>query len=230
MVKGLKTTSKSSTTNNRKKVVKKISKKDASKNNERKLIVFSFILVSLLILLGISLTYAYFSRYYSVEGEEPKTNVETGKLDVDFLTSEYINNKNAKLIDDGSAYTQAEKTHFSVTRSSLNTVEQVYYTLQLVDIKISNNLKSSYFKWRLYETTEIDADTEPLNYGDFKDINCDDDSVCTLDLYDTKIPLASTVTDDFVLLVWLSNEESKNQTELLNGDFSAKVQVTAVNN
>ena len=208
--------------------------KDTSKKKDRKLLIWSVILVCLLILLGISLTYAYFARDFSIEGEEPETVVETGKLDIDFITSEYIKNDDAKLIDDSVAYREADKTQFSVTRSALNTVEYVYYTLQLVDINISDNLKSPYLKWRLYETADITADTKPLNYGDFSDLNCftneEGKETCAMDLFDTKIPLAKTVTDDFVLLIWLSNDDSKNQTELLKGNISAKVQVTAVNN
>ena len=205
---------------------------DTSKNTDNKVIVWAVVLVCVLIVLAISLTYAYFARNLR-SGGETETTIETGKLDVDFLTSEYITNTNATLIDDDNAYLDADKTIFSVSRSEYNTVEYVYYTLQLVDIDISDNLKSSYLKWRLYETADITAETEALSEGDFSDLTCetneDNTEVCSLDLYDTKIPLAKEAVDDFVLIIWLSNDEEKNQTELLQGNISARVQVTAVN-
>jgi len=186
-----------------------------------------------LIVIAVSFTYAYFSRSISTNGKNTETVVETGLLDIDFATSAYITNSNATLINDDNAYLDADRTVFSVARSKLNTVEYVYYTLQLVDIDISSNLKSLYLKWSLYETTDITSETTPLSSGDFSELECFDDEeeneVCTLSLYDTKIPLAKNVTDDFTLIIWLSNDENKNQTELLKGEISGRVQVSAVN-
>lgn len=219
---------------NSKKSSKKSVKKDTSKKNETKMLVWAVILVCLLIVLAISLTYAYFTRNLYRSGGDPETVVETGKLDVDFQTSQYITNTNATLINDEDAYLNADKTIFSVARSEYNTVQYVYYTLQLVDIDISDNLKSPYLKWRLYETADITAETEALSNGDFTELSCEEDAdgneTCTMDLYSTKIPLAKEAIDDFTLIIWLSNDEEKNQTELLKGTVSAMVQVTAVNN
>jgi len=221
-------------TKNLKNSSKKSTKKGTSKKNDNKLLFWSVILVCLLIVLAISLTYAYFTRSLNIVGEDPETIVETGKLDVDFQTSEYITNTNAVLINDEDAYLNADKTIFSVARSEFNTVEYVYYTLQLKNISISDNLKSSYLKWKLYETADITAETEALSSGDFTSLDCEEDDegveTCTMSLYDTKIPLAKNVTDDFTLIIWLSNDENKNQNDLLQGNFSAVVQVTAVNN
>ena len=212
---------------------KKSTGEGTSKKNDKKTVIFTVVLVCLLIVLAISLTYAYFDRELDQTAGDPVTDVETAKLDVDFLTSKYISNTNAYLIDDENAYIDADKTVFSVTRSESNTVQYVYYTLQLVDIKISENLKSPYFKWRLYETSTIDKTTEALSEGDFSDLVCEkvneENETCTLELYDTKIPLAKNALHDFVLIIWLSNDEEKNQIELLEGNFSAMVQVTAVN-
>lgn len=202
----------------------KSAKKDTSEANERKSLLMAVIFVCLLIVLAISFTYAYFSRNVTQSGVDPKTDVETGLLDVNFTTSEYISNTNAKLINDDEAYLLADKTVFSVSRSEANTAERVYYTLSLVNINISDNLKSPYLKWSLYETTDITESTEPLSSGTFENLEGN-----VINLYDTKIPLAETAIDDFVLLIWLSNDDSKNQTELLEGTISAKVQVTAVN-
>ena len=204
---------------------KKSTKKGTNVKKDNKPLVVAIILVCMLIVLAISLTYAYFSKKVVQNGDDPVTNVQTGIIDVDFSTSEYISNSNAKLINDDEAYLLADKTIFSVARSSANTVEKVYYTLSLVDIDISDNLKSQYLKWRLYETSDVTDSTKPLSSGTFENLEGD-----VLDLYNTKIPLAKDVTDEFVLLVWLSNDESKNQLDLLEGTISAKVQVTAVNN
>lgn len=207
-----------------KKGTKKSTKKGTSKNNDNKVLLWSVLVVSLLIVLAISLTYAYFSRNVNQIGEDPDTTVVTGKLDVDFTTTEYITNTNAMLINDDDAYNEADKTVFSVTRSKDNTVKRVYYNLSLVNINISDNLKSPYLKWRLYDTDTITSDTEPLNEGDFDGLLGD-----TINLYDIPIAMPEGVTHNFVLLVWLSNDKEVNQTGLLDGSFSAKVKVTATN-
>lgn len=206
----------------------KSSKKDKNKNvdltADDRAVPFAIIFVLFLIVMAVSLTYAYFSINYTKQTNDPTTDVETALLDIDFETSQYISNDNAMLINDNDAYNDADKTIFSVTRSEYNTVEKVYYTLSLVDVEISPNLDSPYLKWRLYDTHDITSDTEPLNFGTFENIENN-----TISLYDVKIPLADGVKDNFVLLIWLSNDENKNQIELLNGTLSAKVQVTAVN-
>lgn len=211
----------------------KANKNDTSVKSENKLFFGAIILVCLLIAIAISLTYAYFARKLLINGENTETTVEAGLLDVDFLTSEYISNTDAKLINDVDAYKEADKTIFSVSRSEKNTVEYVYYTLQLVDINITENLKSPYLKWSLYETKEIDSSTASLSSGDFSDLTCvtneDETETCKMELYDTKIPLAKNVTDEFVLIIWLSNDDNVNQNSLLKGSISGKVQVTAVN-
>lgn len=201
-----------------------VNKKENAISTDNKLLWWAVALVVLLIIIAISFTYAYFSKNVTQTGEDPSTNMETGLLDVDFLTSEYIANTNAMLIYDNEAYKEADKSIFSVARSELNTVERVYYTLELVDISITENLKSKYLKWRLYETTDITETTEALSEGDFLDIVDN-----KISLYDTKIPLAKNATHNFTLLIWLSNDDANNQNELLEGTVSAKIQVTAVN-
>ncbi len=199
-------------------------KKSAEKNRENNYFIWAFVLVVLLIVMAVSLTYAYFSRNVSQVGDDPTTTITTGKLDVDFLTSEYIINTDAQLVDDEEAYILADRSSFSVSRSKDNTVDKVYYTLKLVDIDITDNLKSSYLKWRLYDTADVTSSTEPINYGDFS--NFENNSI---ELHATKIALPNDVTHNFVLIIWLSNDETKNQTELLKGSLSVKVEVTAVN-
>lgn len=204
-------------------------KKSASKStnhihNNNRLLVWSIILVMLLIIIAVSITYAFFSRNVTQTGDDTETKITAGKLDVDFVTTQYITNTDAKLINDTDAYSLADRTAFSVTRSAENTVEKVYYTLKLTDIDITENLKSEYLKWQLYDTDVVSASTKPLSSGDFTTITDN-----TLDLYTSKISLAKEVTHNFVLLVWLSNDENKNQTELLKGSLNAKVEVTAVN-
>lgn len=207
------------------KVAKSVNKVDTNdKANESKALLIAVVFVCTLIVCAISFTYAYFGKNITQTGNDPKTDVATGILDVNFETSQYISNLDAKLISDEEAYSLADKTIFSVSRSEANTAKRVYYTLSLVDINITDNLKSPYLKWSLYETTDITQDTEPLSSGTFEDLSGN-----VLSLYDTKIPLAETAVDDFVLLIWLSNDVDKNQTELLEGTISAKVQVTAVN-
>lgn len=202
----------------------KENKKNIAISTDSKLLWWAVALVVLLIIIAISFTYAYFSRNVTQTGDDSSTNMQTGVLAVDFVTGEYIANTNAMLIYDDEAYQKADKSIFSVERSELNTVERVYYTLDLVDISITDNLKSKYLKWRLYETQEITETTEALSEGDFLDIV--DNKIA---LYSTKIPLAKNAKHNFTLLIWLSNDDETNQNDLLQGTISAKIQVTAVN-
>lgn len=204
--------------------IEKSTNQGTKSKSEAKFIIYAIFLIVILIIFAISLTYAYFSRNVTKNGDDPQTDFSTGVLDVDFLTSQYISNSDAVLIYDDEAYELGDKSTFSVTRSNLNTVEQVYYTVSLVDIDITDNLKSEYLKWRLYDTTEITATTEALSEGDFLDI--EDNKI---ELHNTKIALAKNVTHNFTLLIWLSNDDAVNQNNLLEGTIKAKIEVTAVN-
>ena len=199
------------------------------KNNDsssKKYYIWAVVLVILLIILAVSITYAYFARLKVVTGDTPETTVTSGLLDVDFTTSKYISNTNAKLINDDVAYTQADKTIFSVIRSSKNTTNNVYYTISLTDINISDNLKNSpYFKWALYNTNNVKATSVPISKGNFKNV-----SDGNLSLYTKKLPLAKDAKHNYTLIVWLSNDPDVDQESLLNGSFEAKVQLTVTNN
>ena len=86
------------------------------------------------------------------------------------------------------------------------------YNIFITELNISDNLKSSYLKWSLYN-----GDTSVAS-GTFENIG----TKTTLNLKEN-ITINKGSTDSYVLYIWLSNDPVNNQTQLLNGSFSGKV-------
>ena len=196
-----------------------------SNNKTKKNIILSIVLVISLVLLTFSVSYAFFAKKTVKNGSETKVDVTSGKLNVDFITSEYITNDNAKLVNDNEVYINADKCVFDIERASDNTTEDVYYVIDLVDINISDNLKqSTYFKWALYDSNTLDSSSVPIVKGNFTNLTDN-----KLSIINTPVSLPKDITHAYSLLIWTSNDESTLQNELLEGTFNAKVMVTAVN-
>lgn len=198
-----------------------------NKNSSSLLLIIIF--VCLLLVVGISATYAFFSRNVQSNGEETKTNVVTGLLDVNFTTSEYIKNNKTHLVKDEEIFTEADKTVFSVKRSDAATVDNISYKLYLDILKISENFKSEYLKWSLYDIENPTANDIPINSGDFENIG---DST-RLELTLNTIDLPKEDNHVYTLFVWLSYSETELQNELLSNElntseFSTKVTTWAV--
>ena len=193
--------------------------KEEKKGNYFKFGVFIFLW---LLLIG-ALSYAYFSVLFD-NTDKTTADVVSGLLAVDFETGEYINNTSLWPISDNDVLTDGEKSVFSVKRSSTNTVDNVYYNISLSDIVLTNNYKSEYIKWRLYDTSEPTSSTVPISYGTFENIG----SSTSLQFNSARISLPNNVTHNYSLYIWISNNENENQTQLLNGSLEGKITITAV--
>ncbi len=194
------------------------------KNHFAKVIV----LVLALIVLGISMTYAYFTS--QITGE-PATNIGSGRLDVTTSLTEAtaMNNTKVKLVDSDS---DAEKVSFTVTSASTSTVDGKY-DVYLQAVQLSKNLFSDDFKWKLVNGEQVlgegtfasperkteAADGEEANaIVDIKDMK----------LNTTSISIIPGHTDHLEFRVWLQNSPTENQIELTNGSFSGKLYLEAV--
>lgn len=191
--------------------------------SDKRNIIISIVFVVCLLLIGISATYAFFSRKVIKNGEDSKTNVQTGVLNVDFLTNEYINNSKAELIEDSEIFTKADKSEFTVKESEESTADNVRYNLYLDIENISDEFKSEYVKWALYNESNPTSESVALSHGNFKDIG----DLTKIKLNQTNIELLENETHSYTLYLWLSYSETDNQNELLQKRINVKVSVEA---
>ena len=168
----------------------------------------------ILISVAFVISYAFFTANILGNDTATKTNVTTGTLNIDFATSAYINNTNLFLIADSDAATKADTTNFTVANTSGNVTGK--YTLSLTELTISDNFKSSDFKWQLLKNgTELTS-------GNFLSALTGTD----FNLTTSNQTINVGQTDTYILRVWLS-ESGQDQLTLTNGTFSAKVKMTA---
>lgn len=177
----------------------------------KKNIVFYICIVVILISAAFYFSYAYMTA--TVNGTANATNINAGTLTVDFATSAYISNTNLLLINDTDRATKADKTSFTVSNSGNVSAN---YVLSLTELTISDNFKSSYFKWELLKNGTA------IYSGNFTSAVTGTEFTLT----SSAQTIAVSATDSYVLRIWLS-ESGTDQTSLTNGSFSAKVKMTA---
>ena len=133
---------------------------------------------------------------------------------MNFTTTQYINANSAGLINDTNVVTEGDYTSFSVTLPSNADASSATYSLYLTELTITDNLKSKYVKWALYNADG----TSMITSGDFSGAT----SGTNLTLQ-SNITINKGETNSYRLYIWLSNDPDVNQTSLLNGSLSAKV-------
>lgn len=190
------------------------------KNSNVRFIGFLFLWF---LLIG-SLSYAYFSISFSKNKDDIKANVVSGKLAVDFETSQYIDNESLWPQNDSEVIGITDKTTFTVQRGDDSTVDNVYYVINLSDIEISDNYKSQYVKWALFDEEEPTSSSTPINQGNFSTLG----NNTSLQLTMQRVTLPDNVTHTYSLYIWISNSVDQNQLELLNGYVRGRVEVIAV--
>lgn len=186
------------------------------KNSTKAYVLGALIITVSLVIIGVSMSYAYFvNRVEEINPENKDVLITSGDLVMSFASSRTINATAVGLINDADITAKAEHTDFSVTLPSDAKANSAVYRIYLTDLNISNNLKSADLKWSLYN-----GGTSIAN-GDFASIGTN----TTLSLKEN-ITINKGNTDAYVLYIWLSNDPDNNQTSLLNGSFSGKVGFT----
>lgn len=181
------------------------------------------LIVFLWLLVIFGLSYAYFAVVFDNDDETTVT-AETGKLAVDFITGEYIDNDSMWPTNDEDIFSGNDVSEFTVARSSDNTVSNVYYNIYLEDINITSNYKSAYVKWKLYNVENPTSSSTPIGEGTFQNIG----NNTSLQLNQNRITLPDNVTHHYTLYIWISNDANNLQNDLLNGSLEAKVAIIAV--
>ena len=188
------------------------------KQKNVKLISLCSILILLLAVI-IGFSYAYFQNLL-VNDNPTETKIKSPVLDLDItgLSNDYIELSNASLINPEDTQTKASEYSFEISHTKFSNVDAAIYYLNLTDIQISDNLKSSYFKWSLEQNNTKDIDNQNIITGDFSQI---EDNY--LKLNKKAFVLPNENTDTYTLKIWLENDPNVNQNDLLNGNFSAKL-------
>lgn len=200
-------------------------------NTKKRIILGSLIIVMSIIIIGLSISYAYYlNTIEEVNPENQGTNITSGKLSMNFATSQYINATSAGLMDDENVLDSSNNnyTEFSISFADDNSVSSAMYNLYLTEIKMTQNFKNEDVKWALYNSSNSQVAS-----GNFSTVTLSS-SANEDDTYNAEdITLASSVTitpgttNSYKLYIWLSNNDQENQIDLLNGTLSAKVSFRA---
>lgn len=186
-------------------------------------IIISVIFVVALLLLAVSATYAFFTRKVESNGEKTNITSMTGVLDIDFATSEYINNNNTYLIKDADIFESADKSTFTIKRTEDTTVDNIAYNLYLDIIELPDEFKNQYVKWALYESDNPNISMNPLSSGNLEKIG----DLKKLQLNQTRIDLKEEDVHDYTLYLWLSYSATENQNAFLQKGLKVKVTAEA---
>ena len=209
--------------------------KQSERSSLKKYTVIVIVFVISIMVIGVSVSYSFFN--ISVEGSKdvPPSNAAPFEVTTTLNDATAINAAQLVLIDGSTYEDNAEKVSFSVTNSSSSGVK-AKYTIDLVEMSITKNLASKYFKWALVVNPE--GDNRQVFTGDFADasIGAEGNSDTTLVEGLTKTLLSEEealtldigATDNLDFYIWLENDDSVDQLYLTNGDFSGKLSMNAV--
>ncbi len=188
-------------------------------NKEKNSLLYKLLIITAIavpVLIGTS--YAYFLAV--VRGTDHPTNmtgtsVSTFVFDLVTENNGYINANNVIPIEDTNRAEQGNIGIFKVTTGANDL--NVNYSISLTDITITNNLKTTDFKWELICTSC--PGTANNASGDFSTYTTGD-----LLLKDNLI-IAPSSEESYKLIIWV-HESGEDQTSLLNQSFRAKVKAT----
>lgn len=159
----------------------------------------------------------YLAKINVTDTINPST-VTNANLDIEFLTSQYINEPRMMLINDADRQNSTAYTNFTITSKSTSTMT-ANYTLYLTDFTISTNFISEDFKWEL--TKKGDSGETTIATGNFSNAVSGKDYTLTTD----EITISPSETQQYVFRIWLSYAD-RDQSNLLEGSFSGKIGLT----
>ena len=169
----------------------------------------------LLIILVVSLSYGFWTLVINNNG----TNIGgrgTDRFDIDLITENdgYINASDLVSIEPANIESQSEKGYFKVQTG--NNQNMVNYTLSLIDLNVSTNLRVPAFKWALIYLN----DNTTVAQGTFHNVSGSQMTIRE------NVPIAANTTDDYEFRIWIESDGS-NQVAMLNGTFSGRVSIVS---
>lgn len=190
------------------------------------------VLVFALIVLAISLTYAYFTA--NISGTPSTTTLKSGNLvvETDLESANAINNSKMSLINESAKEESSDKVTFYVTNTKDSTVSAKYY-IYLDDITLTKNLYSEYLKWELLKNDSVIYSGTFKNAIRTSDVTSGEaDNVSTtaekIQLNTEALTLDINSTDNLVFRMWLENDPDVNQLSLTEGAFAGRLYIEAV--
>lgn len=196
-------------------------------------VVICLIFVISLIVIAFSISYAIAKP--DVFGNPTETIINTSTFDIE-TSLDSLNNfsaSNMSLLNTSEIEENAPKIEFTV-KSKSATDNAGKFNIYIKDISISNGLIDSNFKWDLI------MDGNVIKSGNFSDIETKGvisttienlENVKHFDSYylATGISFNNFQQSSLVLRVYLLNDSTLNQNNLMNGNFECKVAVEAYN-
>jgi hypothetical protein len=187
-------------------------RENSKKSKSYKLLITLSIIIPLLF--GIS--YAYFLAV--IKGDNTTvTGQAANSFDINLITDDdgYITATNIFPIDATAVSTKAQKGKFRVQAGANTNV--VNYSISFTELSVSSNLQNSSFKWSLTCTND---DTKNIS-GTFE--NASGSTMLLLN----GLSLYPSNYDDYVLRIWLQNDDDVDQTSMMNGSFTGKITIAA---
>lgn len=189
-------------------------------DNVKKHIIVYVLIITAAIIATIAVSYAIFTKIVSGNDLSKNNVITAGIFDVEFENGQYIDNAKMYLINDDQVNIKAPYTSFKIKHSDRSNLVG-NYSLYLSFIELTDNLKSEDVKWRL---SKIDNENEEiLNEGNLLNAKIDEDLMI---LPESNI-LHENETHSYVLRLWYSNDDFKDQIYLLNGKLNAKVKLVS---
>lgn len=200
--------------------------KEFIKNNIKLLSV-----IGIVIIIGaIGITYAYSSKKINL-------NITTGEYNVVYTGTSTIPLSNLRPITDNEITTNTEnvlKIDFTVKGAQTNPTDKpIIYDVSLTDLDLPEELRSRYFKWRLYKNNRV------ISEGNFKDgYDPKNNNRMVLTYAQQDLKDYSDTGDSYVFYAWLSisedcfnnitycNEgEITNSSLFVNKNFSGNIRI-----
>ena len=189
-------------------------------------VIICAIFVAALLILGISLTYAFFETDISNDFTETKFTTGTFSMDTNLTDASVINASNMTLLNTNEVESKSEKINFTAQAKNNNNAK---FNIYLKNITISSNMIDSSFKWQLL------ADNKVISSGDFSDITKNgklSTSKTSTDLvkyYDTYYLIKAGNFNGnnemkFEIRLYLLNS-SVDQSSLIDGTFSSSAAI-----
>ncbi len=203
------------------------------KGTNTKNYILAILLVLSIVALVASFTYAFFLT--DTPGEVTQTKIESGTFDIatSLTNLSGINATNMTLLEESEITEKSNKINFTVqSKSSTNNAGR--FNIYLKDITISTGMINSSFKYQILMDGNI------IQNGDFSRLNTlgiistSKTSTDAIKYYDNLVLASAIDFDDFneseiEIRVYLLNDNTVNQNDLMNGNFSCKVGVEAYN-
>jgi len=183
-------------------------------NNVNKLIK-SLVVLALLIVVLVGVTFAYFVMVNNDIGDVGGRTVDSLPIQITGQDRIQITNLIPILSEDVNAY--AERVNFNVL--STNPAHPITYTISLIEINITPNLISSDFRWTL-----VGGDSNNvIASGTFDGI-----TPPRMQILDNLRVDANMVTShNYSFRVWIETDGETPQNDMMNGQFSARLAITA---